>query len=232
MYYFPLSLAVLQGSPFLPTFDIFLFLKNNSHTNGWGRLSYIFEECLLCLPSPHPVNFFWPLLTSSILVSQSGMDSTPPAAEGGVLTTGPPGKSPKSFLIYLITIKLDLSIILQVLIYPCQIYKGILELSKNFYMTYFCLQAEGLTKYSIEWERMWIYPFFFLARPCGLWDLSSSARDWTWAPSSGKLGVLITGLLGSSQHILFLKFTYFGCAGSCCGSWPLEHTDSVVVAQA
>ena len=97
-----------------------------------------------------PPYFFWPLLTCNILVSQSGMDPTPPAAEGGVLTTGPPGKSPKPFFIYLITVKLDLSSIIQVLIYSCQIYRGKLELSKNFYKTYFCLEAEGLDKYSIE----------------------------------------------------------------------------------
>ena len=178
-----------------------------------------------------PSYIFWPLLTCNVLVSQSGMDLTPPSAEGGVLTTGPPVKSPKAFFIYLITIKVDLSSIVQVLIYPCQIYKGKLELSKNFYMTYFCLEAEGLDKYSIEWERMWMYPFcFLLAMPCGLWGLSSSTRDWTWAPSSGNLGVLITGLLGNSQHILFLKCIYFGCAGSCWGSWPLEHTDWVAQA--
>ena len=42
--------------------------------------------------------FFWPYRTAcGILVPQPGIEPVSPALEGGVSTTGPPGRSPLSY---------------------------------------------------------------------------------------------------------------------------------------
>ena len=48
------------------------------------------------------------------------------------------------------------------------------------------------------------YFFFFLAVPCGLWDLSSPTRDQTPAVEIG--GVLTTGLPGKSQYMYLFNW--------------------------
>ena len=45
--------------------------------------------------------------------------------------------------------------------------------------------------------------FFFFATPGSIWDLSSLTGDWTCAPCSGQLRVLITGLPGKSLLLQF-----------------------------
>ena len=47
--------------------------------------------------------------------------------------------------------------------------------------------------------------FFFLATPCGIWDLSSLSRARTHAPCSGGT-VLITGPPGKSLNFFFFFF--------------------------
>ena len=49
--------------------------------------------------------------------------------------------------------------------------------------------------------------FFFLATPCGIWDLSSLSRAQTHAPCSGGT-VLITGPPGKSLNFFFFKLPY------------------------
>ena len=75
----------------------------------------------------------------------------------------------------------------------------------------------------------------FLATPGSIWDLSSLTRDWTCAPCSGKLRVLITGLPGKSLQLQFsnwffstfsVQFFFFYCVAAgrtfvvLCGIFP------------
>ena len=48
---------------------------------------------------PHNVLCFGLLALRHVLAPLPGIESTPPALEGEVLTTGPPGKSPHDILI-------------------------------------------------------------------------------------------------------------------------------------
>ena len=56
-------------------------------------------------------------------------------------------------------------------------------------------------------KQMHFYFIFFLAAPCGMWDLSSQTRDQTCAPCSGR-AESTTGLPGKSQTDVFLKSSY------------------------
>ena len=48
-----------------------------------------------------------------------------------------------------------------------------------------------------------ILVFFFLAVPCGLWDLSSPIRDWGTFNLSSESAVLTTGQQGIPSRIFF-----------------------------
>ena len=66
-----------------------------------------------------------------------------------------------------------------------------------------CVKDHGNHKCSVFW-----FGFFFLALPCGMWDLSSLTRDRTCAPYNGGMkSSPTTGPPGKSPQVVSLGFT-------------------------
>ena len=53
-----------------------------------------------------------------------------------------------------------------------------------------------------------IFNFYFLATLCGMWDLSSLARDWTCAPCSGRVESLPLDCQGILIFLFLFLFIY------------------------